>query len=65
MPGKTWSRAQLSEILRRFPLVEVQIRLWQDIYDLVWGQKVSRLSKNTPDRGQRAINQDYGNDHTD
>lgn len=40
MPGKTWQKEQLFEILSRFPLQRVEIQLWQDIYNLVWAQKV-------------------------
>ena len=40
MPGKTWSRTELEAILGRFPLQYVEIKVWQDIYDLVWAQKV-------------------------
>ncbi len=40
MPGKTWSRDKLESILSRFPLRYVDIQVWQDIYDLVWAQKV-------------------------
>jgi hypothetical protein len=42
MPGKTWSKAQLREILSRFPLQRIEIQIWQDIYNLVWAQKVER-----------------------
>ena len=40
LPGKTWSRPQLEELLSRFPLRYVDIQVWQEIYDLVWAQKV-------------------------
>ncbi len=40
MPGKTWPRAELTEILNNFPLKHIDIRVWQSIYDLVWAQKV-------------------------
>ncbi len=40
MPGKTWSKAQLLEILLEFPVQHVNIHPWQDIYNLVWAQKV-------------------------
>lgn len=40
MPGKTWQKEQLLEILSRFPLQHVEIQIWQDIYNLVWAQKV-------------------------
>ncbi len=41
MPGKTWPKGeQLLKILHRFPLRQVNIQLWQDIYNLVWAQKV-------------------------
>lgn len=41
MPGKTWSKEELKEILHRFPLRYVEIQPWQDIYDQVWAQKVA------------------------
>ncbi len=40
MPGKTWRREQLLQIFSRFPLRCVNIQAWQDIYNLVWAQKV-------------------------
>jgi ubiquinone/menaquinone biosynthesis C-methylase UbiE len=40
MPGKTWPRHDLEAILSRFPLQYVEIQPWQDIYNLVWAQKV-------------------------
>ncbi|GIK39490.1 MAG: hypothetical protein BroJett011_33230 [Chloroflexota bacterium] len=40
MPGKTWHKEQLLEILNRFPLQRIEIQIWQDIYNLVWAQKV-------------------------
>ncbi len=40
MPGKTWSKAQLLEILQGFPVQQVNIHPWQDIYNMVWAQKV-------------------------
>jgi SAM-dependent methyltransferase len=43
MPGKTWSREKLMEILGGYPLDYLDIRMWQDIYDLVWAQKSSGL----------------------
>ncbi len=39
MPGKTWSRHQLENILGNLPLKNIDIRIWQDIYDQVWAQK--------------------------
>lgn len=42
MPGKTWTQKQLLEILNRFPLRRINIQMWQDIYNLVWAQKVER-----------------------
>ena len=42
MPGKTWSREELQEILSNFPLQLIHIQAWQTIYDLVWGQKIAR-----------------------
>lgn len=40
MPGKTWQKEQLLAILSRFPLQHVEIQIWQDIYNLIWAQKV-------------------------
>ena len=40
MPGKTWDRTQVKTVLARFQLQYVEVQVWQDIYDLVWGQKV-------------------------
>lgn len=40
MPGKTWAREQLEDILSQLPLRYVDIQLWETIYDLVWAQKV-------------------------
>ena len=40
MPGKTWSTEKLQVILRGFPLRRIQIQPWEDIYNLVWAQKV-------------------------
>jgi ubiquinone/menaquinone biosynthesis C-methylase UbiE len=42
MPGKTWSRQELTDILTKMPLRYVDIQIWQTIYDLVWAQKVER-----------------------
>ena len=42
MPGKTWDKKQLQDILSLFPLRRIQIQIWQDIYNLVWAQKVER-----------------------
>jgi len=39
MPGHTWSRAQLIEILRGLPLTDISVRPWQTYYDLVWARK--------------------------
>ena len=41
MPGKTWQKERLLQILSRFPLQHVEIQIWQDIYNLVWAQKVA------------------------
>ncbi len=41
MPGKTWGRQQLEEILAEYPLRHIDIRPWEDIYNQVWAQKVS------------------------
>lgn len=40
MPGKTWHREQLLQIFSQLPLRCVTIQIWQDIYNLVWAQKV-------------------------
>lgn len=40
MPGKTWPREQLEDILSRLPLRYIDIQPWETIYDLVWAQKV-------------------------
>ncbi len=40
MPGKSWTRADLSEILNGYPLPYVDFQVWQEVYDLVWAQKV-------------------------
>jgi ubiquinone/menaquinone biosynthesis C-methylase UbiE len=39
MPGHTWSRAQLIQILREQPLTDISVRPWQTYYDLVWARK--------------------------
>ena len=39
MPGHTWSRAQLIEVLRGLPLTDISVRPWQTYYDLVWARK--------------------------
>ncbi len=43
MPGKTWGREQLLDLLGRLPLRHVTLCVWQDIYNLVWAQKVERF----------------------
>ena len=51
MPGKTWPRHQLENILNNLPLKNIDIRVWQDIYDQVWAQKITTHSAdqtNTP-----------------
>jgi ubiquinone/menaquinone biosynthesis C-methylase UbiE len=40
MPHKTWPKVQLLEILGSLELQNVNIQIWQDIYNLVWAQKV-------------------------
>lgn len=40
MPGKTWNQDQLLKILSCFPLQRIEIQIWQDIYNLIWAQKV-------------------------
>jgi ubiquinone/menaquinone biosynthesis C-methylase UbiE len=42
MPGKTWRREQLLDILSHLPLRYVTICAWQDIYNLIWAQKIKR-----------------------
>ena len=39
MPGKAWPRDHVASILKRLPLSEVEVDIWQDIYDLVWARK--------------------------
>ncbi|GAB4538077.1 MAG: hypothetical protein Kow0063_25540 [Anaerolineae bacterium] len=39
MPGHTWSRARLVEILREQALTDISVRHWQTYYDLVWARK--------------------------
>jgi ubiquinone/menaquinone biosynthesis C-methylase UbiE len=41
MPGKTWNRKRLETELARLSLQHVNIQVWQDIYDLVWAQKLA------------------------
>jgi ubiquinone/menaquinone biosynthesis C-methylase UbiE len=41
MPGKTWRKEKLVEILQGFPLRHIDIRPWEDIYNLVWAQKIT------------------------
>ncbi len=40
LPGKTWSRPGLREMLGELPLRYVDIQVWESIYDLVWAQKI-------------------------
>jgi ubiquinone/menaquinone biosynthesis C-methylase UbiE len=40
IPGKTWRNEELSQILNSFPLQHIDLRPWEDIYSLVWAQKV-------------------------
>jgi len=40
MPGKTWSRPKLKEVLDNLPLQHIDIRIWEDIYDQIWAQKM-------------------------
>jgi ubiquinone/menaquinone biosynthesis C-methylase UbiE len=40
MPGKTWSSAELARLLQELSLGYFTIQSWQDIYKLVWGQKI-------------------------
>lgn len=40
MPGKTWSRQKLKEVLDDLPLQHIDIRIWENIYDLIWAQKM-------------------------
>ncbi|MBN1219466.1 MAG: class I SAM-dependent methyltransferase [Anaerolineae bacterium] len=40
LPGKTWRREELAKILNNYPLRHIDIRPWEDIYNLVWAQKV-------------------------
>lgn len=45
MPGKTWSREKLQAILWQLSLSQIRIQAWQQIYNLVWAQKVVQASK--------------------
>jgi hypothetical protein len=45
MPGKTWTPEQLEAILRRFRLQQIDIQIWEDIYDLVWARKTQPGSR--------------------
>lgn len=49
MPGKTWSRPQLEAILSRLPMRYIDIQTWENIYDLVWAQKIDQLSEEIGD----------------
>jgi ubiquinone/menaquinone biosynthesis C-methylase UbiE len=40
MPGKTWSRPALVRLLQELALGQFTIQPWQDIYNLVWAQKI-------------------------
>jgi SAM-dependent methyltransferase len=44
MPGRTFSRERLRELLLEQGLESVQITQWQTYYDLVWARKPGRLS---------------------
>jgi len=52
MPGKTWSRQKLQELLSNLPLQHIDIRIWEDIYDLIWAQKMD-IDPCTNDPGTR------------
>jgi len=41
MPGKTWDRLELQDILQDLPLQNTYFQIWQSIYDLVWAQKIA------------------------
>lgn len=60
MPGKTWSNKTLHRLLARLPLHQVDIQVWQTIYDLVWAQKVNLSGKQSPHRQQGDIKQNQG-----
>lgn len=55
LPGKTWAREDLLQLLAQFPLQYTDIRLWQDIYDQVWAQKSSASAKESANGRQRAV----------
>ncbi len=42
MPGKAWNVEQLEEILADLPLEYIDIKTWQDIYNLVWAKKCAK-----------------------
>jgi ubiquinone/menaquinone biosynthesis C-methylase UbiE len=44
MPGRTFSRGHIRELLLKLGLASVQIKQWQTYYDLVWARKPGRLS---------------------
>ena len=48
MPGKTWSRQRLQEVLNNLPLQHIDIKIWEDIYDLIWAQKMD-IDRSTHD----------------
>lgn len=52
MPGKTWSREKLKQVLGSLPLTHVDVQVWQDIYDLVWAQKRPQADRPGPEPDQ-------------
>jgi ubiquinone/menaquinone biosynthesis C-methylase UbiE len=48
MPGKTWNQKHLQMELARLPLQDINIQVWQDIYDLVWAQKFVPPTRDHP-----------------
>jgi ubiquinone/menaquinone biosynthesis C-methylase UbiE len=55
MPGKTWTRKRFTEILAGLPLQQVEVRVWQDIYDLAWAQKEDLSDKAGPHCSQSTV----------
>jgi hypothetical protein len=51
MPGKTWSRDHLHDMLRSFSIENIVFESWQVDYDQVWGLK----SGDTPFTGARPL----------
>ena len=55
MPGKTWTRQRFNEILSDMPLKQIEVRVWQDIYDLAWAQKKERSDETGANCSQSTV----------